>query len=347
MAELSEAALDAAGAVLGSGVEEGLWPGVVASAGVGGAIQRRWVLGDAEHWSGGQRPMALDTVFDVASLTKVLVTLPAILLLVQGGTFALDESATTFLPALDPRITVRQLLCHTAGLPAHRRFDQQVSDAAGLIAAAAGEPLERSPGTQVVYSDLGFVLLGGIIQAVTGQSLPEFAAAEVFGPLGMHTATFAPPSDWLGRIASTELVDGRPVHGTVHDENAAAAGGGVGHAGLFASLADVEHSIGLWLPSENPLLRDWLRTEAVRDQTAGLGGNRGLGWTCRGDDYDILSDGWGARAVSHTGFTGTSLALDPATGRWTVLLTNAVHFGRGRPEVFAARRLFHRELASC
>lgn len=341
-----EPALDAAGVVLKSGVHDGLWPGAVGSAGTGATVQRRWVLGDAEHWAGGQRPMTPDTVFDVASLTKVLATLPAILLLVQAETIALDAAAAEYLSSLDPRITIRQLLCHTAGLPAHRRYDQQVASAAELISAAAAEPLEQPPGTVAAYSDLGFVLLAGIVEAVTGQSLPHFAATQLFEPLGMVTATFAPPASWLPRIAPTELIDGRPVHGVVHDENAAAAGGGTGHAGMFATLTDLEQAIELWLPSRTPLLREELRTEAMRDHTAGLGGHRGLGWTCRGDGYDILSDGWGPRAVTHTGFTGTSLALDPITGRWCVLLTNAVHLGRGRPEVIAARRLFHRALVS-
>jgi CubicO group peptidase (beta-lactamase class C family) len=156
-------------------------------------------------------------------------------------------------------------------------------------------------------------------------------------------ATYRPPPSWLPRIAATELVDGRPVHGRVHDENAAAAGGAVGHAGVFAGLADLERAVGCWLPG-SPLLADGLRVAAVTDQTPALDGHRGLGWTCRRDGYDILSDGWGPGAVSHTGFTGTSMALDPETGRWAVLLTNAVHFGRGRPDVLAGRRQFHAAL---
>ncbi|MDQ2957315.1 MAG: beta-lactamase family protein, partial [Actinomycetota bacterium] len=247
-------------------------------------------------------------------------------------------------PGVDRRIRVRHLLCHNSGLPAHRDFHQHIHSAAELIAAAAAEPPERPPGTAVVYSDLGFILLGGIVEVVSGRSLPRFAAAEVFAPLGMN-ATYTPPESWLPRIAATELMAGRPVHGRVHDENAAAAGGGVGHAGVFASLEDLERAIALWLPGET-LLDEHLRAAALRDHTPELDGHRGFGWTCRGDGYDILSDGWGPAAVSHTGFTGTSMALDPVTGRWAVVLTNAVHFGRGRPGVLAARRAFHAELAS-
>jgi CubicO group peptidase (beta-lactamase class C family) len=204
--------------------------------------------------------------------------------------------------------------------------------------------LLTEPGRAVAYSDLGYIVLGGLIEAVSGQSLAEFATEQLFAPLGM-AATYQPPADWLTRIAATEILDGRPVHGRVHDENAAAAGGGVGHAGLFASLDDLERAVASWLPS-GPLLTEGSRAAAVTDQTAALGGHRGLGWTCRGDSYDTLSDGWGPAAVSHSGFTGTSMALDPATGRWAVLLSNAVHFGRGRPEVLAGRRRFHARLVS-
>jgi CubicO group peptidase (beta-lactamase class C family) len=129
----------------------------------------------------------------------------------------------------------------------------------------------------------------------------------------------------------------------VHDENAAAGGGVAGHAGLFGPLDAVVHCLASWFAG-GPLLTEPVRAGALRDRTAGLGGHRGLGWTCRGDRYDILSTGWGVAAVSHTGFTGTSVALDPGTGRWAVLLTNAVHFGRGRDAVFAARRRWHAAL---
>jgi CubicO group peptidase (beta-lactamase class C family) len=334
--------VDAAGHVLDAGVADGLWPGIVAAAGVGAAVQERWLVGFAERWPGGSRPMTPDTVFDLASLTKVLATVPVLLLLVRDGYISLDEPVAQQLPGVDARITVRHLLTHTSGLPAHVDFSGQVGSPEELVAVAAAYPPLTEPGQAVVYSDLGFILLGGLISAVTGAGLAEAASAMVFGPLGV-ALTFDPPTAWLPRIAATELVAGRPVHGRVHDENAAAAAGPVGHAGLFGTFEDVRASLALWRFG-GPLLPDALRAAALHDSTAGLGGHRGLGWTCRRDGHDILSDGWGPVAVSHTGFTGTSIALDPATERWAVLLTNAVHFGRGRPEVFAARRRFHAAL---
>lgn len=328
--------------MLRSGVADGLWPGLAAAVGVGADTEREWVLGDAENWSDGRRPMPADAVFDVASLTKVLATLPAVLVLVRDGRVSLDDAVGAHVPGVDARVTVRHLLTHTSGLPAHRHF-HEVASPAELVAGAAAEPLEAAPGTRVAYSDLGFILLGGLVQAVTGEELPDFAAHSVFAPLGMSEATFDPPHAWSDRVVATEVVDGVLTHGVVHDENSRAAGGHTGHAGLFATLADVRAAVALWLPG-GPLLPDDLRAEAMRDHTGGLGGNRGLGWTCRGDGYDILSPGWGDAAVSHTGFTGTSLAMDPVTRRWAVLLSNHVHYGRGRSEVFAARRRWHAAL---
>lgn len=334
--------LDAGDAVLRTGVADGLWPGIVAAVGAGPSVQREWVLGWGESWTGGQRPMTGDTVFDLASLTKVLATMPCVLLLVQRGVLSLDDLAADFVPGVDKRVRIRHLLTHSSGLPAHCDFTQKVSSPEQLIAAAAAQPLQHPPGSVVAYSDLGFVLLGAVIAAASGRPFARYAHEEVFAPLGSGV-TFAPPACWLPRIAATELVNGRPVHGRVHDENAAAAGGPVGHAGLFGALADVRACVPVWFPS-GPLLVEGLRRDAMRDQTAALGGHRGLGWTCRGDVHDILSAGWGAEAVSHTGFTGTSVAFEPHTLRWAVLLTNAVHYGRGRSEVFVARRRFHAAL---
>jgi CubicO group peptidase (beta-lactamase class C family) len=342
MAELD---LVAADEVLHSGVADRLWPGLVAAAGVGADVHRQWVLGAAEDWSGGHRAMQADTVFDLASLTKVLATLPCVLLAVHCGQLSLDDPVARYRPGVDERVTVRHVLTHTSGLPAHRRFDDHVVSSDELECAAAAVRPEREPGTAVEYSDLGFILLGAVLRTACGAPLPELAHERVFAQLN-SAATFAPPEPWRPRIAATEIVDGLPVVGRVHDENAAAAGGRTGHAGLFGTLDDVMRELPIWWRG-GPLLDDRLRAEALRDATAALGpppGHRGLGWTCRGDRHDILSTGWGNTAVSHTGFTGTSVALDPVTGRWAVLLSNAVHFGRGRAEVFAARRRFHAAL---
>ena len=325
--------LAAADAVLHAGVADRLWPGAVAAVGTADGTHRDWVLGHAEDHGGMQRSMREDTVFDLASLTKVLATAPAVLVLAQRGRLDLDEPAAAYLPGLDERVRIRELLAHTSGLPAHRDL---TGTGGRLAVAAARTPLERPPGVAVAYSDLGYILLGALVEAVSRRPLDTFARDELFDPVGSH-ATFTPGRD----TAATEVIDGEPVRGRVHDENAASASGAVGHAGLFGTLADVRACLRIW---QDAVLDEELRHEAMRDHTAPTGGHRGLGWTCRGDGHDILSAGWGGAAVSHTGFTGTSVALDPRTGRWAVLLTNAVHYGRNRPDVLAARRRWHAAL---
>lgn len=344
---MTASGFEAAGQVLADAVASGAVPGAVAGAGIGRKELARWVVGDAESWRGQTRPMTAETVFDLASLTKVAATLPSVLVLLQDGQCRLEDRVGDLLPGLRlaaSRVTVRQLLTHTGGLAAHRPFHERVSGMAELVAAAAAEPPEREPGVAVAYSDLGFVLLGAVVAAVAGEPLPAFAGRRVFEPLGM-SATFEPPPEWRARTAATEVLGDRPRVGVVHDENAAAGGPGCGHAGLFGTLDDMERYLLAWVDPEVPLLAPELRREAVRSGTEGLGGARGLGWTCRGDAYDILDDRWGRAAVSHTGFTGTSLAFDPDTKRWAVLLTNAVHFGRNRDAIVSLRRRFHAGLA--
>ncbi|MEO9237583.1 MAG: serine hydrolase domain-containing protein, partial [Jatrophihabitantaceae bacterium] len=192
MAELGfpVAGLDAAGAVLQAGVADRLWPGAVALAGSGDAVQRNWVFGDAENWPGGRRPMAEDTVFDLASLTKMLVTTPAVLLLAQDGLIALTDPAARYLPGMDPRIEICQLLQHVAGFPPEQDLTA-VRSTAELVAGAAAEPLVAEPGRTVAYSDLGFIVLGGLIEKVSGQPLAEFAVERLFEPLAIE-ARFRP-----------------------------------------------------------------------------------------------------------------------------------------------------------
>jgi len=350
------AGLEAAGAVLTAAVGTHVLPGAVAAVGTGRSVQARWVLGDAETGPGGSRGMTEDTLFDLASLTKVLVTLPAVLTLVDQGRLRLEDRIRRHVPGVAPAVTVAHALTHTAGLAATRDFTASVTTTAELVAAAAAEPLERPAGTRVEYSDLGFVLLGGLVEQVDGRPL-DVVAEVLLASLGSGVV-FRPLPALAYRTAATEVlptpVGGpRALVGRVHDENAAAAGGVSGHAGAFGTLADVVAVVQAWsagagtgggalLPPQ--LLSPQLRARAFRDATVGLGGHRGLGWTARGDGHDILEAGWGPAAVSHTGFTGTSTALDPLSGRWAVLLTNAVHFGRDRPGVQAARRDFHAAL---
>ncbi len=234
----------------------------------------------------------------------MVATTTVTLALAGRGELDLGEPAAGYLPdAVGCRdgVTVAHLLTHTAGLPGSRRFYRWCRSGAELLRDLHRITPGQPPGSRVAYSDPGFILLGEIVAAVAGEPLDAAVRRLVTGPLGM-TATRFRPNGPAERFAATERRgDGTAWTGIVHDENARLLGGVAGHAGLFASY----------------------------------------GWACCGDAFDILGGRWPPTAVSHTGFTGTSLALDPASGLWVVLLTNAVHAGRDAAAVQALRRAVH------
>jgi CubicO group peptidase (beta-lactamase class C family) len=363
--------LDQATGIIRVAVGEGHIPGAVAAAGKGLTALATWVTGQADTTPGSARPMRTDTLFDLASLTKVVGTTTAILALASRDgigldDIGLDDTAGRYLPRFGAlrEVTIRQLLTHTSGLPDTRKFYQWCSTREELTRDLFATPLEASPGTRVTYSDLGFMALGEIVAAVAGQPLDAAVRRLVTEPLGMTSTGFTPAAP-PERFAATERqADGTPWTGIVHDENARLMGGVAGHAGLFATVGDLATFAAWWAGGDDGPVAASLRREAETCQTAGLSGCRGLGWVCQGDRFDILSGPssvsgasgvpgasgtpghWPPTAVSHTGFTGTSLALDHPSGVWVVLLTNAVHFGRDATAVKALRRDLHAAVAA-
>ncbi|MFE9964771.1 serine hydrolase domain-containing protein [Streptomyces sp. NPDC005525] len=331
-------------------VEQGVVPGAVLITGRGahGPVRTAAFGTTAEGPSG--RPVTADTVFDLASLTKVVATTPAVLRLADTGALRLDDPVRRHLPGFTgagkSEVTIRHLLSHSSGLPPHRDFWQLPGDPADRVAAVLAEPLDHLPGTVVNYSDLGFILLGEIVATVAGQQLDTAVRELVLDPLGLTATRYLPPADWRAVTAATEAPPGgEPKRGVVHDENAESLGGVAGHAGLFGTAPDLAHYLRAgWLTDESPLSAR-TRSEALSLQTVGLDGARGLGWALPGDVWDHMSPHWPATGAGHTGFTGTSLALDPVTGIWVVLLTNAVHYGRGA-RAKELRRAVHAAVAA-
>ncbi len=277
------------------------------------------------------RPMTADTVFDLASLTKVVGTAMACWACIERGRLRLDDQVAALLPGFATAgVRVRHLLTHTSGLPAWRDLRAAGRDPAERLAAALREPAVQPPGRAVVYSDLGFIALGALLEAVAGVPLPELARREVFAPLGMGETCWLPPAAWLPRIAATEWSAevGGWVWGSVHDENARALGGVAGHAGLFATAADVARLGRALLEGGRGVLSP--RTVAVMsaNATADLNEDRTLGWQARGRGGNSAGDLMSKSAFGHTGFTGTCLWVDPGLGLHAVLLTNRVHLGR-------------------
>lgn len=308
-------------------VAEGELPGMAVAAGVGRDTLFVHHTGYAQLKGGTVTLLTRDTLFDLASLTKVIATLPCILAACGDGSLGLDAPVAAFVPGFHPGVTVRHLLCHTSGLPADRPLWRYLHGRDQIVHAALREPPLHRPGTRVTYSDLGFIALGELLERVHGSGLTDIVAWRVTKPLSLTATSFRPPPG--ANAAATEVAaDGRAIRGVVHDENAAAMGGVAGHAGLFATIADVAAYAAEWATGAPRLAPRALIRESLRCQTNGLDGRRGLGWVCAGDRMDGIGSAWPDSTVGHTGFTGTALAVDPRSARWAVVLTNAIHFGR-------------------
>lgn len=347
-----EAARDDLRAVLEAAVERRVVPGAALAAGIGDRTLVRITCGTTSGTGDGV-PVDGTTVFDLASLTKVMAMTPVVLALRDAGRLALSDPVGRYLPtfATGDRTGIRldSLLTHTAGLRASRRFYHFCSTAREVLAAVAAEPLVAAPGERVIYSDLGFLLLGRVVEVVTGQPLDEACAELVHRPLGLARTGYRPlrhPLLASGPFAVTTEPGAKPAVGRPHDRNAQACGDVAGHAGLFSVLDDVAAYASWWAGTAPGPVAPATRAEAMRCATDGLGGRRGLGWMTRGDGDDFLDAAWSPAAVLHTGFTGTSVVVDPQRGWWTCLLTAAVHLGRDRPEVGELRAEVHRRAAA-
>ncbi len=334
-------------------------PGAVLVVGRGDLTVCTAVAGKEIDLPDYQREMTVNTIFDLASLTKVCVTLPAVLWLIDRGELLLSDRLEMYVPdygdGVKRKVNVKHLLTHSSGLPPGD-FLPGLQDAEARWRRVSQIPLANEPGQRVVYSDIGFMLLGRVVETVTGQTLDEFARTHIFQPLGMTHTSFRPTralaepgEEAWGQtpysppgFAATEVVkgNGRAAYAFVHDENAYSLGGVCGHAGLFSSAQDVARYARMWVGSGPQVLSRRAMDTALQCSTEGLDGRRGLGWCLRGDAYDHMGDLWSTSSFGHTGFTGTSISIDRTEQVWMVLLTNRVHYGReGDP--LRLRRALH------
>ncbi|MBT9154867.1 MAG: Esterase EstB [Firmicutes bacterium] len=343
-----EAAFDVVCRAVGDG--GGTIPGAVAAI-----VRRGQIIGPRAYGlavrSLERVAMRPHTIFDVASLTKVMATLPAVLLLIERGLARLDDPLALFVPSFGragkDKVTLRHLLTHTSRLPAHVDLWHLGLSRLEIIEHICNLQLEDQArlGTDVIYSDLGFIMLGEFVHAVTGQSIADFARENIFEPLGMIDTDFLPPDDKRHRIAATEYRGdyGKYMWGEVHDENAYAMGGVAGHAGLFSTAEDVARYAAMWLNGGTHQGKAVLSRLTVRTATARHTGGaepRGLGWILPSGTHSSGGDLLSPRAFGHTGFTGTSLWCIPESDIGIVLLTNRVHAGRNGTDIYPLRARF-------
>ena len=331
---MSSARLSTIHRVVQRGIDAGGYPGASVVVGRKGYSVLSRGFG-ALDWSGRTRVTSQESIYDLASLTKVVATTTAIMVLYDAGKVDIDAPVSRYLPdfsgGLRDQVTVRHLLTHRAGLPAGRELWRIAKTPAEARAAVLASPIQCAPGNCYEYSDLGADLLGFVAEAASGQTLDAFLERSVFAKLGMTDTHFRPDPMSSVRIAPTEIAPprGYPLRGEVHDENAYALGGVAGHAGLFSTAEDLSVFAQMLLDGGVYNGVRVVSDSAVALFTTRAAGHRALGWdTCDGGAGcgQYMSE----RAFGHTGFTGTSLWIDPDRQMFVILLTNRVHAARAR-----------------
>ena len=335
---MSAARLATVDRVIERGIKAGGYPGAAVVVGRKGAAV--WEKGFGRlGWTEESGPVVAErTIYDLASLTKVVGTTTAVMILFDEGKLHLDDRVSKFVPEFTgggkENITLRMLLEHRSGLPAGRDLWRIAHTPEEARAAVISTPLFAAPGQYYEYSDLGADMLGFTVEAVAGEKLDIFLQRRVFSPLGMTDTHYRPDASLRGRIAPTEITPprGYPLRGEVHDENAYALGGVAGHAGLFSTVSDLSIFAQMMLNGGT-----YQGSRIISDSTVQLFTHRGsvakssraLGWdTCAG----AFGCGkyLGGDAYGHTGYTGTSLWIDPDHDMFVILLTNRVHAAKAR-----------------
>jgi uncharacterized protein YbbC (DUF1343 family)/CubicO group peptidase (beta-lactamase class C family) len=329
-------------------IKDGLIPGAVLLVGHDGNVVYRKAYGERalvpKH-----EPMTVDTIFDAASLTKVIATTSCVMKLFEQGKIRLNDPVTKYLPEFQggsSEITIRNLMTHFSGLRPDLDLEPPWSGYETGIQRALTDKPAGPPGVRFVYSDINFILMGEIVRRLSGETLPEFARETVFEPLGMRETMFLPPSMLRSRIAPTELekTTGQPLRGVVHDDTTRYMGGVAGHAGLFTTADDLAKFAQMMLDWGEgngtrlfaaATIQKFTSPQSPADQPI----LRGLGWDIDSPYSSNRGDLFPVGSYGHTGFTGTSLWIDPTSRSYVILLANSVHPHRGKSLVSLRNRI--------
>lgn len=335
-------------ALLQACADEGLagdcYPSMAAAAGVKDEILATAFAGEAPL--PGMHRVDQHTLYDMASISKIVGPTMIVLRALEAGQISLDETISDFIPnaPFDKRdITIRQIMTHTGGFEAHFRLDHMLKDPADVLDCILHYPLAEKPGTRPIYSCMGYITLGKLLEIRFGKPLNELARERVFEPLHLDHTTYCPSE---GVFAATELEEftQQPLIGVVHDENARFQHGNSANAGVFMPLED-----GIrFCQMLGGMGKDFLRREtlemAITNYTPGQEQHRGIGFQLAGSFDCFFGTGVPDQCFGHTGFTGTSFIVEPSTGFWVMLLTNRVYPQRvSRPIYYPLRRRIHAE----
>ena len=324
---------DQIGSVVREEIEKDNFPGAVVLVGHRDDIVY-WEAFGNEITYPHEEPMSKNTIFDMASVTKPVATATSILILMDHNAIKLDDYVRTYLPAFackgKEEVQIKHLLAHVSGLPAYTN--------ASVLKEQFGSPCPEKvidkicslealsvPGEKFLYSCLNYITLGKIVQIISGKSLADFSRENIFAPLGMKHTTFNPPASWEKDIAATEVIDGKPLRGTVHDPLAQLMDGVSGNAGLFSNAHDLSIYCRMLLNGGIWKRKRILSPEAVRLLTTQQTHGRAYGFGVSSSYASAKGAYASEKAFTHTGYTGTSIVCDPESETYVIILANRVH----------------------
>ncbi|KAA3620064.1 MAG: class A beta-lactamase-related serine hydrolase [Calditrichaeota bacterium] len=355
ISDLVPAARDSIDRLMAVAIADSVFPGAVLLLTKNARIVYHQAFGNYGYGDFA-RPLEKDAIFDLASVTKVIATTSAAMVLVGDSLLSLDDKVSQYIPEFGfgkkKEITIRHLMTHSSGLPPYIRYFLEGLSAEKISERIFNEPLIYDPGTAYKYSDLGMITLGKIIEKISATTLDRYCFEKIFQPLQMKNTFFNPPPVLYAKIPPTENDDwrGRMIHGVVHDENAFALGGVAGHAGLFSNAADLAVFLQMLLNggvyNSQSVLALPVIQQFVQKQKTVKKSTRALGWDTRSKKGSTSGDLMSMFAFGHTGFTGTSVWVDPANDLFIILLTNRVHPTRKNRRVVKFRPQLHNLIMS-
>lgn len=335
--------------VISDAISDGAFPGAVILIWKDGKTIFEKPFG---HFTYGQNStkVKLNTIYDLASLTKVLATTTGAMICVDKKLFSLNDKVSRYIPSFAPNgkdnVMINNLLLHNSGLVAWKKYyEKNLSKEEILNDIYKSEP-EFAPGTNTLYSDLGMIVLGKVIEEVSNKSFDEFCNDEIFNPLKMNDTFFNPPDSVKDRIPPTEKDNYwrmKLIRGEVHDENALLLGGSAGHAGLFSTAGDIAKLIEMLINNGNVNGDQFIKKETVELFTSKKSpeSKRLLGWDLKSENGSSAGNKFSNGSFGHTGFTGTSIWIDPARNLFVVFLTNRVYPSRENKMILHVRPKLH------
>ena len=330
--------------IVDEGLEFDSMRGCVVVVGYGGEIVHRRAYG-RRAVEPEEEPMTVDTVFDLASLTKPIATATSVMILAEAGQIKIDVPVSKYLPEFSKegkeQITVRQLLTHQGGLIADNRLSDYLDGPEKAWERICGLEPVTEPGSRFIYTDVGFIVLGRLVERISGRSLDQFARERIFVPLGMNETGFTPQEELHARCAPTEQHGGQWLRGKVHDPRSREMGGVAGHAGLFSTVDDLSVYCQVILDDHQSGTARLLRPQTIEMMNQAhktTGGLRSLGWDKRSVYSSNRGDLMTSAAFGHGGFTGTAMWIDPGQDLFVIFLSSRLHpDGKGSVNRLAGR----------